>query len=375
MSRYLNTLVQRAAGRGAWAALAPVQAPVIVWPWRATVAAPLPAAPPAGQAPSTPAVAMTPSPGESLVAAEPVPAPSPLPPQAGPGRLVSPHAPAPSTAAEVPPTAAPGETPPVSVEARPRSMSLSVGFPAAPQRPSAAPGAAAHSPAAEEFLPVSDAGSATRPETAGAAPRPVPPPRPAPSLTGVPPPPREQAVRGGTAPAVGSTLDDGIAASTAPEKKTDPRGTNAAPRPVVASPVPPVTLPPAARVALLPPAAARGAGRAAPDAAAAMTPPPAAPPPQEPPIPRRRGQAGKLLGVRPAVPARPAVVSWAAFSGAADRWQGGKGEEQSTVQVHIGRVEVRAAPPSPQSAPPAPAPAPVRGFDDYFYLRSYVNKS
>jgi len=68
------------------------------------------------------------------------------------------------------------------------------------------------------------------------------------------------------------------------------------------------------------------------------------------------------------VPARPSPVAFAALprGQAPDRV-----EQSSSVQVRIGRVEVRAAPAWQISAPAVATARPTGGFDDYLSVRSY----
>jgi hypothetical protein len=52
---------------------------------------------------------------------------------------------------------------------------------------------------------------------------------------------------------------------------------------------------------------------------------------------------------------------------------GTRGEEAETprIEVRIGRIELRAAPPPAPQPPPAPA---RRGFDDYALARRYLRQ-
>jgi hypothetical protein len=69
-----------------------------------------------------------------------------------------------------------------------------------------------------------------------------------------------------------------------------------------------------------------------------------------------------------AVPARPSPVAFEALPRGQVPDRVG---QSSSVQVRIGRVEVRAVPAPQASAPAVPTARPMGGFDDYLSLRSY----
>jgi hypothetical protein len=101
----------------------------------------------------------------------------------------------------------------------------------------------------------------------------------------------------------------------------------------------------------------------------------------QPPYPEQDGKPQHLLGVpaRPgsdlvarrvkdrAVPVADSSVQFPTFE-PREKPTAGQ-EERQTIQVRIGRVEVRAAAPSP----PTPKPPRPQGFEGYELIRNYVS--
>ncbi len=209
-------------------------------------------------------------------------------------------------------------------------------------------------PAAQEsprMVPLQADGAAARvvrqvgQESGSAAPAPVSQkapvtPRVEPGMPGLERPPRPAAVSG-------SDFFPGV------DAEPPPRAPASGLRPLVPSlppPAPPLSAPAAAQQSAVP-------GWTSPPAAAALSPPPfsperplpaARPPAYPPPENRARGQAHAASGARSAPAPSTPVPSAAA---------------PPTIEIHIGRIDVRAI--SPSLPEPSRRPAPALSLGDY----------
>jgi len=346
MSRYLHTLVQRAAGRGPWAAVAPVRAPLpAVSSWRPPGARPTLDE---GSAPGERRGSVAQARALSGTAV-PVQAPESVPlPRVAPSiRRESPSGSATPVSAAGAQASAPGaQSATASIEPLPSAGML---------RPPAPAEARQAQAAAQEGKPASSANvqGPTRQPT-----RIVPAPtvasdnsQPAPFTASQP------TVNGGE-----PEQRDVAAARAKPDSQPlapHRRTASVAPAVTVAPPLPKVSVNLPTEGDPSAPANDGSPGRGAARLQNAPAPPT---------IP------GAEFFVAPGpvnvVPARPNTVPVLLPPTAARQGRRAAGANPA-VQVRIGRVEVRAAPTSEPLPPAAPAGSKVYGFDEYLSLRSY----